>query len=80
MVRDIARQAKENGLSVVRTFGFAGRPKKNALMTAREYMRRCSPPSTSPDQASKHDIRVVLVLENYCEHTHPFPSTNRPVG
>ena len=72
MVRDIMRQAKENGLSVVRTFGFAGRLKKNALMTAPgEYNEKMLAALDEVlDQASKHDIRVVLVLENYCEHTH----------
>lgn len=67
MVRDILKQAQENGLTVLRTFAFAGRLKQNALMTGPgEYNEKMLEALDFVlDEASKRDIRVVLVLESY---------------
>lgn len=67
MVKDIFKQAKENGLTVMRTFAFAGRLKQNALMTGPgEYNdKMLEALDFVMDEASKQDIRVVLVLDSY---------------
>jgi len=67
MVKDIFKQAKENGLTVLRTFAFAGRLKQNALMTGPgEYNEKMLEAIDFVlDEAAKQDIRVVLVLESY---------------
>jgi mannan endo-1,4-beta-mannosidase len=67
MVKDILKQARENGLTVLRTFAFAGRLKQNALMTAPgEYNEKMLEAlDFVMDEAGKQDIRVVLVLDSY---------------
>ena len=67
MVKDILKQARENGLTVLRTFAFAGRLKQNALMTGPgEYNEKMLEALDFVlDEASKQGIRVVLVLESY---------------
>jgi len=67
MVQDILKKAQSHGLTVLRTFAFAGRLKQNALLTGPgEYNEKMLEALDFVlDEAAKHDIRVVLVLESY---------------